>query len=908
MNNSKLLLNILCTLLLTAVLTACSSRDDAQSEPAAPLASTASDAVDAPVGRLDGNVEPTKYDIELTVDPSKETYSGNVSIDVQINNPTNSIWLHGKDLEVTEVYLIDSESRRFEASYEQKLDSGVALLTLDQSVAAGAASIHFVYTAAFNTSANALFKVERDGRHYAVTQFQPIAARKVFPGFDEPGFKVPFDLSLITRAADVAITTTPEASVEALGNDTIKHVFETTRPMPTYLIAIAVGPYDVVDYGMIPANSVRHRELPLRGVAAYGQGKNLTYALNNTDGILSVLEEYFGTPYPYRKLDIIAMPESFGGAMENVGAITYDEYLVLMDENAPVGQRRRYTAVHAHEMGHMWFGNLVTPEWWNDIWLNESFATWIMNKAADGYWPDGEFDRETLKGALGAMSGDSLAAARQIREPVERNEEIGDAFDGITYQKGGGVLAMLERYVGEEHFQAGVRLHMQRHQDGTATAEDFIASLAEGSDRTEIEAAFKSYIEQPGVPLMSVSTNCDDAANPKLEVRQARYAPLGSSIDSGAGEWQVPFCVAFNDGAERKSSCTLITEKVQTIDLDANSCPSAVMPNADGAGYYRFAMDEAGWQALIENAAVLPAAEALVLADSLDAAFRADRVSAGTYLSGLAALVNHDTWDVSAAAMSHLESIADIIVNDSMPAVELALQKIVGPRFEKLAGTSGSGNEMLRKRMQRFLIVIAKDQAMREPLARKAALRLGLDGDPDPAAATASELETIFSIGVQDIGQPFFDLLLKAATDSDDPAFRGDALGALARVEDPVLVEKLQAAVLAGNFKGTEMMGIIFRQMVRAKTTELTYAWIRENDVALIERVPETFRSSAVPSMGGSFCSTARADEWQDFIVSHADSLPGYERSLAQATESVRLCAALREASAGELVAAFEAY
>jgi len=332
------------------------------------------------------------------------------------------------------------------------------------------------------------------------------------------------------------------------------------------------------------------------------------------------------------------------------------------------------------------------------------------------------------------------------------------------------------------------------------------------------------------------------------------------------------------------------------------------MPNADGTGYYRFAMDEAGWQALIESTPDLAAAEALVLADSLDAAFRADRVSATTYLSGMAALVNHDTWDVSAAAMTHLESITSIIDNDSLAAVEPALQKIVKPRFEMLADASGSGNAMLRQRMQRFLIVIAKDQAMREPLARQAALRLGLDGDPDPAAAPASELETIFSIGVQDLGQPFFDLLLTEATSSENPAFRNSALGALARVEDPVLVEKLQAAVLAGNFKGTEMLGVVFRQMVRAKTTELTYAWIKENDVVLIERVPESFRSGTVPAFGGAFCSDNRADEWQGFIQSHAERLPGYQRSLAQATESVRLCAALREASADDLVAAFTAY
>jgi len=899
MKINKKLGSILCTAILTAVLAACSGPDEA------PI--TGNEMV-APEGRLGDNVVPTKYDIELTVDPSQTMFSGNVSIDVQLSESTSSIWLHGKDLDVSEVYLTDSGSKRIEASYEQKLDSGVALLILEQPVAAGEASIHFRYSAAFNTSANALFKVERGGKHYAVTQFEPIAARNVFPGFDEPGFKVPFDLALITRATDVAITTTPEASAESLADDLVKHVFETTRPLPTYLIAIAVGPYDVVDYGMIPANSVRHREVALRGIAAHGQGEKLSYALNNTDGILSVLEEYFGTPYPYKKLDIIAMPESFGGAMENVGAITYDEYLILMDENAPLGQRRAYTAVHAHEMGHMWFGNLVTPEWWNDIWLNESFATWIMNKAADGYWPEGEFDRDTLKGALGAMSGDSLAAARQIREPVDRNEQIGDAFDGITYQKGGGVLAMLERYVGEEHFQAGVRLHMDRHQDGTATAEDFISSVAEGSDRTEIEAAFKSYIEQPGVPLMSVSMICNDGVSPRLEVRQARYAPLGSSIDPGAGEWQVPFCIAYDDGAERKSSCTLITEREQTIELDANSCPSGVMPNADGAGYYRFALDEDGWQDLIANSAGLAAEEALVLADSLDAAFRADRVSAATYLSGMAALVNHDTWDVVDAAMTYLESITAIIENNRLPAVEQALLSIMKPRFEMLAGTSGSGNELLQQRMQRFLIVIAKDQAMREPLARQAALRLGLDGDPDPAAAPDSELETIFSIGVQDLGQTFFDLLIAEAISSQNPAFRNAATGALARAEDPVLVQQLQAAVLAGDFKGTEMLGIVFRQMIRAKTTELTYAWIRENVAAVIESIPETFRSSTLPAFGSAFCSADRADEWQDFVVSHADSLPGYERSLEQATESIRLCAALRKASANELVTAFEAY
>lgn len=894
-----------CFVTFSAVLAGCS-----KSETPAPEspASTASASDTAPVGQLGDAVAPNHYRLELSIDPSQDRFSGTVEIDITVNEPSDRIWLHGKDLDVTQVYLLDAREQRIDASYAQELDSGVALITLRSPVDAGPATLHLTYSAAFNTNTNALFKVDRDGHSYAVTQFEPIAARSVFPGFDEPGFKVPFDLAVVARADDVVVTTTPEASVETLGDGLVRHEFETTRPMPTYLLAFAVGPYDLVDYGMIPPNAIRDREVHLRGIAAKGLGERMDYALKNTDGLLSVLEEYFGTPYPYKKLDLIAMPESFGGAMENIGAITYDEYLLLMDEDSPLNQRRAYTVVHAHEMAHMWFGNLVTPGWWNDIWLNESFASWMMNKAAQGYWPEGEFDRETLKGALGAMSNDSLAAARQIREPIDNNDKISGAFDGITYQKGGGVLAMLERYVGEDRFQAGIRLHMERNADSTATAEEFIASVAEGSERAEIETAFKSYIEQPGVPLLSVSLNCADENNPLLEVSQSRYAPLGSTIDPNESEWQIPMCVSFTADGEQKSSCTLLSGKEQSIKLDAESCPTRVLPNADGTGYYRFSMDANGWQGLLSSAADLPPAEALVVADSLDAALRAGTVTAEAYVSGMAALIDHETWDVADAAMGHLEAMTNVVGASHLEPLQKAFRDIVQPRFAKLAGKSDSGSNLLRQRMQRFLIVMANDQAMRKPLAEQAAARIGLDGEPDPGAVPVSQLETVLSIGVQDIGEPFFDLLLGQAIASEDPAFRGAAAGALARVEDPELVKKLQAALMAGDFKGTEALGIMARQMVRAATTEQTYAWIKENDDAIIERIPESFRSRIVPSLGSSFCSDERADEWQAFVESHADGLPGYERPLAQAIENVRLCAALREAKGAELVAAFENY
>ncbi len=899
---------VLSCLFTLAFLTACSKSDAPVEVPPTVADEATALETEIPVGRLGDAVVPVHYRLELRIDPTQESFSGKVSIDARVSDSLDSLWMHGKGFDIDEIFLIDADGDRVAASYEQKHDSGVSLVSLERPIGAGTVTLDISFRRPFETGTNGLFRVLRGDDAYVATQMEPIAARKVFPGFDEPGFKVPFDLVLVTRADDVAVTTTPEIASETTDDGYVRHVFDTTRPMPTYLLAFVVGPYDIVDYGTIPANTVRDRELPLRAVAARGLGDRLRYALGNTDGILTVLEQYFGTPYPYRKLDLIAVPGGFGGAMENIGAITYSEFLLLMDENSPVSQRRAYTAVHAHELGHMWFGNLVTPEWWNDIWLNESFASWIMNKAADAYWPDGEFDRETQKSALTAMRNDSLAAARQIREPVEHNDSINDAFDSITYLKGGGVLAMLERYVGEGAFQAGVRLHMKRHADKTATAEDFIASVAEGADRAEIEAAFKSFIEQPGVPLLSTRLDCTDTANPKLIVRQQRYAPLGSTIDPESGQWHVPMCVAYSTGGAEQSQCALLSDSEQTIDLDADSCPSLVHPNADGAGYYRFAFDDAGWSSLIEEVANMAPAEALALGDSLNAAFGAGKVSGDTYVAGMVALVNHDTWDVADAATGHLESITNILDAEQLSAVERAFRDIVGPRFARLPDGDDAGTALLRQRLQSFLVVMAKDRAMREPLARDAAARIGLDGEADPSAVPAGELETVLSVGVQDIGEPFFDLLLEQAQTDEDPAFRAAARGALARVEDPALVRKLQAALLDGKFQGFEFVGIVFDQMFREATTELTHAWLVENYDAIIEQLPDSYRARVLPALGSAFCSAERADAWQAYIEARAEQLPGYERTLAQATERIRLCAALRQAKAAELVRAFQSY
>jgi len=399
--------------------------------------------VDAiPHAQLPGNVVPQSYRVDMKMDPDADGFSGVVEIDVEILKPTDKIWLHGKHMTVsTATAIIDGEETplTFTEMSAEDAPSGVANLTSETVLPAGKATLRLAYETPYNQSLNSAYQVKRGGEGYIVTQFEPLGAREAFPSFDEPKYKVPFTLSITAPESDFVYANTPEVGTSTTAEGWIKHDFATTRPLPTYLVAFGAGPYDVNDFGDIPPNSVRKTPLAQRGITAQGSGDEIAFGLKGTEAILTALEEYFGTPYPYEKLDIIAAPEYAFGAMENPGAIVYREYLMLMDESSPLSQKRAYNRVHSHELAHQWFGNLVTPVWWEDIWLNEAFATWMGNKAIDIAYPDANYDRVTLNASLGAMNIDTLSTTRKVREPLARSENVMDQFDGITYRKGGSI-------------------------------------------------------------------------------------------------------------------------------------------------------------------------------------------------------------------------------------------------------------------------------------------------------------------------------------------------------------------------------------------------------------------------------------------------------------------------------------
>jgi len=893
--------------LASLLLAACDGAQDTDSADAERSAET--NIAEMPTGQLGDAVVPTHYNLDLTIVPGRETFSGTVAIEVEINAPSPVIWLHGNRLDVEAVSLITPEGEEIAASYEQAHETGVAKVSLEEAPPAGPATLQFTYTAPFNQSLEGLYAVEDGGEAYAFTQFEATSARLAFPSFDEPAFKVPFDIAVTAREGHEVITATPEASRAPAGEGLVRRVFETTKPLPTYLIAFAVGPLDVVEWEPLPPTEVRDRPVPLYGVATKGKGDQLTYALENTGGILEALESYFGRPYPYRKLAIIAVPDFAAGAMENVGAITYREQLLLLGDGTGVspGRKRAYARVHAHELAHQWFGNLVTPKWWNDIWLNESFATWMGNKAVDTWQPGEGYGNLTLRGALAVMDNDALANARQIREPIRSNHDIATAFDGITYQKGGGVLEMVEAWLGEEAFRDGVRLFMERFTFDVADVNDFLQALADGANRPEVVEAFRSFLFQPGVPLVTVDIDCS-AETPLARMAQQRYLPVGSEADRKQ-TWQIPVCMAAGTGEGRERFCTVMDLTEIATALPAEQCPAWVMPNADGSGYYRFALDAEGWTALLENVDALNARELLATMGSLSAAFRSDNADTETLASAFSVFAGSEDREVATQPIGDLRLMHDRLAESdaARAGIRSFVRDLYGERLEALGLEPGpeepTETQLLRNDLVAAMAGLGRDSELRNRLTEMAESYLG--GDALDEAAVPSGLAAIaLRVAVAEKDASFARTLLERALASRDGTFRQRALSALAQAPQSEIGEMMRELIGDERLRDNEAIMVVFNQVGTPEQRGALWNWAQENMDVLLPRIP-TWRKGAVVNVGGSFCSTERADELEAVFAERVADLEGGPRELAQTLERIRLCAALKEAKSEEVTAYF---
>jgi alanyl aminopeptidase len=876
----------------------------AQATPAA--AEPVPDPGPVPLGPLSRDAAPTHYRLAFTIDPTKPGFSGKDDIDVAFTKPTRTLYLHGLDLHVTKAVLHPAKGADIAVTYKQVDKSGVALLTFARAMPAGAGTLSFEYDAPYDGSLAGLYKVTSRGDAYAFTQFESIDARRAFPGFDEPGFKTPFDISVTAPSADKVIGNTPVTGDTGAGNGMLRWTFETTKPLPTYLVALAVGPLDIVDMGDIPANQYRDHPLHLRGVAARGMGPKLRYALSLTPGVITALENYYQLPYPFQKVDILAVPDFAAGAMENAGAVTFREQLLLMDANAPMDQKLSSLDVQAHELAHQWFGDFVTPAWWDNIWLNESFATWMSGKISNIVRPDQEFGREALRDGSNVMRLDELPSARQIHNPVNGPDDIDNAFDDITYSKGAANLAMFESYVGPDAWQKGIHAYLVKFGYKNATAQDFIATIATETQHPEIVDAFDNFIDQPGIPLLKHELSCGPAGA-VANVTQSVYAPIGIAMADRA--WKVPMCLT----ADGVKTCQLVTPPSTQVLL-GNKCPKSVFPNAEGAGYYRFAMDEKGWAALIKMAPALDAADQLTLAHNLDAAVRAGQARAADYFALIHALAPIGQWDLFYSDQRNSFSVTDSLhdmrvtgVAGDLAAYQGFIQRNFGPRLKPL-GLAAKPNEpvadaLLRETLAQLLVEEGRDPALIAQLS-KAAHTYVASGGKDMGGIAPELLQEAMRAGVYAEGAPFSRQLLDTLKKSDDEFFTKSVIFAVAGADDADSLNGLLAAtpsIRIGDLR------YVFRGLLREeKGQPVLWAWFKSNFSAIEARVSAQGLGEG-PGLFAYGCDAAARAELDGFFGPRTGELQGTARTLKENDDRIDRCIAFRQAKGAEIAAALKA-
>lgn len=854
-----------------------------------------------PLGQLPQNWQPEHYQLDLTINPDEAQFAGEVAIDVSINKARNHFYLHGLLLKVSDVTLTLKSGEKHSGSYSQVDKSGVARIVFDEVIQPGKAVLRIKYQAPFNEALEGLYRVVDGGLNYAFTQFEAVSARLAFPGFDEPAYKVTFDVSVTAPAHMHAIANTRLIKKNLSQNQKgyAKSVYATTEPLPTYLLAFAVGEFDVVEWPDLPANDVRNRSIPLRGIATKGKGKDFDYALQHTQEILESIETYFDIPYPYDKLDLIAVPDFNAGAMENAGAITYREQLLLLGDSPSVAQVKSYSTVHAHELGHQWFGNYVTPYWWDDIWLNEAFATWITYTTMQKLYPNIGYEESILKRGLSAMRNDSLESARQIRQPIASNHDIASAFDGITYSKGAAVLDMMNHFISPADFQAGLQHYMKKHAWKNANVDDFIVAIAEKSQNVpfeKIQSAFNSFLEQTGIPMLAISLNCEDGNN-TVSLSQTRYLPAGSEGQRDR-TWEVPVCFNYSIKGQAHRHCQLLSEAEETVQLPGSACAAYVMPNAEGNGYYRFNVKN-GWKVFYDNSDDFTAKELMSINDSFFAALDADQVNLIDFFAVAPQLTSSDDKNVIEAPMSVMQYLDNRITNDTDKSLlQKAAKELFAGALEKILSKAelSKPEVELKRNLISFMAKTAGDETWQNKLINMAKSYTGFGGTGsiNDEGIDANLIGTAMSVAGEQLGQAFHDHAKNLLLRTTDGTVRGRLLSAIAATKDTELLASLRDWSMTDEVRLNEMFNVLGPQISNPAVQDDLWQWTQHNIDAIKNRFP-TWAQGRLPAVGSGFCSADKRDELKAFFEPIVESLSGGPRYLAQTIESIDQCIAKKE-------------
>ncbi|MDP9001688.1 MAG: M1 family metallopeptidase [Myxococcota bacterium] len=891
-------------LLALTIVTCCGGRSAKVARPS-PVAVSGGERPEGhvpPPPRDDGHLPPTatpqRYTLSLRIDPNNPRFKGTTTIEVDVPEPTWNVVLNARDINISR-----AAARVGGADISATVTLRVArggvvpeelVLTFARVLPAGKAEIAIEYDGPFALDLAGLYRADEGGRKYAYTQFEVADARRAFPCFDEPGFKTPYDV-IITAPKEVeALANSPEISREATADGMVVHTFATSRPLPSYLVAFAVGEFDIVEG--------RKEPFPIRVVTTKGRGDIAGPALEVAASLVARLADYFSIPYPYPKLDLVAVPEFAAGAMENAGLITFRDTLLLVDpRRATVSARRAQALVIAHELAHQWLGDLVTMKWWDDLWLNEGFATWAEAKVIDAWKPSFGATLGQIAGVQGVMDSDALKSARAVRGPVHSTSEAEEAFDGIAYEKGAAVLRMIEAWLGPEVFRRGVQHYLSENAWKNASSDDLFRALDYVSTQSVGDLA-SGFLNQSGVPDVLVNWTCEAGVG-KVELSESEWRPLGSEGEPRRG-WTLPVCVG-TDALKGKSCFTLGRDPI--VRDVGPGCPAWVHPNVDGAGYYRFVVEGARLLALARGARVMSPMDRLGVVSNAWAEVRQGAIAPSVLFDILPAFDGETNRYVVDQIAGTLRGI-DVTLVDS--DVRVAFQRWVAARMAARKASLGwAGSTSARpsegkdralqddeeRAMERRTVLwvmgeIANDQATLSEAEEYAQrwLRDPLSVPPDTAAAA-------LPLASMNAGAARLTQLRAAATNAKTPEDRALAIRSMGGFDDPALLRKALDLALTDEIKLSELGDLFGGAGGHRVAWPTLYAWEKENWDKLRARLPGSLGRGMLAGVAATMCTAAERDDAREFFVPALQGVEGVKRQLDEALEAAGLCIALRE-------------
>ena len=832
--------------------------------------------------RLPGGATPEHYNLWFAPDFDTDTFRGRATIDVRLEKPSRTITLHAAEIEFAEVRVVaDNGTMSQTAKVTLNAKNETATLTVPKEMPAGAARIGVSYKGILNDKLRGFYLSKANGREYAVSQMEATDARRAFPCFDEPAYKATFSIEMMIDEKDVAISNGKQVR-DTPGPERGKHTvtFEKTQPMSTYLVALLVGDF--------VCREAMSDGTPLR-VCATPDKKDLTgFALEAAVQQLAFYNAYYGIKYPFGKLDIVGVPDFAAGAMENTGAITFREQYLLADpERASLGTKKSIASILSHEIAHMWFGDLVTMKWWDDIWLNEGFATWMANKPLAVWKPEWAVELDEVDETQQALALDALRSTRPIRTKVETPEEINEVFDAIAYQKSAGVIRMIESYVGADAFRKAVASYITKYAYANAAAEDFWNEVTRVTGKP-VDQIMRSYVDQPGVPVLEVSSACTGATT-TVTIEQQRFMGTPGAAPEKPQAWTIPVC--FKAFPDSPGTCHVISKPKETLSLPG--CAAEAFINAGSVGYFFTEYAPDAVRALSRKArGTLTPAERLGLIGDEWWMVRSGRHDIGAFFDLAAALASDDTPAVTDNLATRVAYAGEYLVSDAQrQPFETWVRGRFGPALDRLGFPANGGDELQQSRRADLVELVGIWGGASDLQAR--ARELAIKYIADSASLSGTLAPAVLQVAAYRGDAALYDQYVARMKEvSAQPEEYYRFFNALPYFRDSALMMRTLNLALSPDVRSQDSATLIAGLLAHSWGRDAAWTFVKQQWSRMIERLGTFQGIPIIVSAAGNFCSREAAADVKAFFASHP--LESAERGIRQAVERIESCSALR--------------